>query len=252
MSWAASATRSQISAAPRRPAPPHPCALNGSASLVLRRAAQTRKRLETYEIGYVHIDSCELRHAGGKPIMFLASIASRNSHMSSPATAQVSWKCHPSPGTSLQPLGRRFTRFRPTPARHLPIHQRTGLGRAVGFQVLTTSIASGARHRASIDQALPPLDQWTVRAHEPDDQGRDRQGFHYDLEGLKGHVLAFVAAYKPNASKLRIGRLRSKASVRPGPRTPTSSGSIRTTSLRDHTPSLRGTPENLRPRSPFS
>ncbi|KMO28562.1 integrase [Methylobacterium aquaticum] len=33
--------------------------------------AQTRKRFQTYEIGYVHIDSCELRHAEGKLVMFL-------------------------------------------------------------------------------------------------------------------------------------------------------------------------------------
>lgn len=31
-----------------------------------------RKRFRAYEIGYVHIDSCELRHADGKLVMFLA------------------------------------------------------------------------------------------------------------------------------------------------------------------------------------
>ncbi|BAR47253.1 transposase and inactivated derivatives [Methylobacterium aquaticum] len=34
--------------------------------------AQTRKRFKTYEIGYVHINSCELRHAEGKLVIFLA------------------------------------------------------------------------------------------------------------------------------------------------------------------------------------
>lgn len=35
-------------------------------------AAPKRGRFKTYEIGYVHIDSCELRHADGKLTMFLA------------------------------------------------------------------------------------------------------------------------------------------------------------------------------------
>ena len=34
--------------------------------------ARTRRRFKTYEIGCVHIDRCELRHAGGKLIMVLA------------------------------------------------------------------------------------------------------------------------------------------------------------------------------------
>ena len=41
------------------------------------RGFQWRKRrsaeeVQDYEIGYVHIDSCELRHAQGKLVMFLA------------------------------------------------------------------------------------------------------------------------------------------------------------------------------------
>ena len=31
-----------------------------------------RKRFKSYEIGYVHVDNCELRHADDKLIMFLA------------------------------------------------------------------------------------------------------------------------------------------------------------------------------------
>ena len=45
---------------------------HGISRLPTAETAQTRKRFKTYEIGYVHIDSCELRHAGGKLIMFLA------------------------------------------------------------------------------------------------------------------------------------------------------------------------------------
>lgn len=40
--------------------------------LPVEETAEKRKRFKTYEIGYVHIDSCELRHADGKLVMFLA------------------------------------------------------------------------------------------------------------------------------------------------------------------------------------
>jgi transposase-like protein len=45
---------------------------HGISRLRIEETAQKRKRFKTYEIGYVHIDSCELRHADGKLIMFLA------------------------------------------------------------------------------------------------------------------------------------------------------------------------------------
>ena len=38
----------------------------------IEETKEQRKRFKTYEIGYVHIDSCELRHADGKLVMFLA------------------------------------------------------------------------------------------------------------------------------------------------------------------------------------
>ncbi|GJD66497.1 IS481 family transposase ISMtsp16 [Methylobacterium frigidaeris] len=51
----------------------HRCLQRNSISrLPAAETAQTRKRFKTYEIGYVHIDSCELRHAEGKLVMFLA------------------------------------------------------------------------------------------------------------------------------------------------------------------------------------
>ena len=40
--------------------------------LPIEETKEQRKRFKTYEIGYVHIDSCELRHADGKLVMFLA------------------------------------------------------------------------------------------------------------------------------------------------------------------------------------
>jgi len=39
--------------------------------LPVEETKEQRKRFKTYEIGYVHIDSCELRHTDGKLVMFL-------------------------------------------------------------------------------------------------------------------------------------------------------------------------------------
>lgn len=45
---------------------------HGISPLPVEETQAQRKRFKTYEIGYVHIDSCELRHADGKLVMFLA------------------------------------------------------------------------------------------------------------------------------------------------------------------------------------
>jgi hypothetical protein len=45
---------------------------HGISRLPIEETKAQRKRFRTYEIGYVHIDSCELRHADGKLVMFLA------------------------------------------------------------------------------------------------------------------------------------------------------------------------------------
>ena len=69
MSWVACETRSLISvAAPCTDA----CNRHGVSRLPIEETKEQRKRFKTYEIGYVHIDSCELRHADGKLVMFLA------------------------------------------------------------------------------------------------------------------------------------------------------------------------------------
>ncbi len=49
---------------PQRPAPL--TAASWHSRLPVSETAEKRKRFKTYEIDYVHIDSCELRHAGGK------------------------------------------------------------------------------------------------------------------------------------------------------------------------------------------
>ncbi len=45
---------------------------HGISRLPVEESKTQRKRFKTYEIGYVHIDSCELRHADGRLVMFLA------------------------------------------------------------------------------------------------------------------------------------------------------------------------------------
>ena len=45
---------------------------HGISRLPKEEASEKRKRFKSYQIGYVHIDSCELRHTDGKLVMFLA------------------------------------------------------------------------------------------------------------------------------------------------------------------------------------
>ena len=45
---------------------------HGISRLPVEAVKDQRKRFKTYEIGYVHIDSCELHHADGELVMFLA------------------------------------------------------------------------------------------------------------------------------------------------------------------------------------
>ena len=45
---------------------------HGISRLPVEETAEKRKRFKAYEIGYVPIDSCELRHADGRLVMFLA------------------------------------------------------------------------------------------------------------------------------------------------------------------------------------
>jgi hypothetical protein len=45
---------------------------HGISRRPIEEIAEKRERFKAYEIGYVHIDSCELRHAAGKLIMFVA------------------------------------------------------------------------------------------------------------------------------------------------------------------------------------
>ena len=182
---------------PKRPAS-LPC--NATASPVCRQARPTdkRKRFKTYEIGYVHIDSCELRHADGKLVMFLAidrvskftyvEFHDSAGKMEGAAflrnvVAAFPYKIH----TVLTDNGMAFAdlpknRDGPEPPLPRPAHLRSRLHRE--------------RHRAPADQAVSSLDQRPGRADEPHHQGRDGQGLPLRRSGKpKAHVLAFVTAY---------------------------------------------------------
>jgi len=69
---------------------------HGISRLPVEETTEKRKRFKTYEIGYVHIDSCELRHADGRLVMFVAIGGSRSSPMSSSTNAPGRWKALPS------------------------------------------------------------------------------------------------------------------------------------------------------------
>ena len=56
---------------PERPTPLPPAAWD-LPRLPKEEASDKRNRFKSYQIGYVHIDSCELRHTDGKLVMFLA------------------------------------------------------------------------------------------------------------------------------------------------------------------------------------
>ena len=185
---------------------------------------------------------CELRHADGKLIMFLAiDRVSKFTYV----------EFHDSAGKM---EGAAFLRERrgglPLPDPHRAHRQRHGLCRPAqeprtapsrGFLGghIFDRVCIEQRHRAPADQALPPLDQRPGRADEPHDQGRHRQGLPLrrpgkpqgPCPGLR-HRLQLRQA--PQGAE--DGGPPSRPSARPGPRTRQSSKSTRTTSSRDHTP----------------
>src|ERR1700735_5215795 len=107
------------------------------------RAAQTvqdlRERFKTYEIGYVHIDSCELRHADGKLVMFLAIDRVSKLPTSSSTTARASWRARPFSATPCRSSPIRSTPCSPTMAWPLPTCPRTGTAPAAACWDPTSS-----------------------------------------------------------------------------------------------------------------
>lgn len=171
---------------------------HGISRLPAAETAQTRRRFKTYDIGYVHIDSCELRHADGKLIMFLAidrvskftyvefhdsAGKMEGSAFLGNVVAAFPYKIH----TVLTDNGMAFA--------DLP-KNRTGPSRQfLGPHIFDrVCIEHGIEHRLT-----KPYHPWTNgQAERMNRTIKDAtvKVFHYeDLASLKAHVLAFVTAY---------------------------------------------------------
>ena len=171
---------------------------HGISRLPVEETKEHRKRFRTYEIGYVHIDSCELRHADGKLIMFLAiDRVSKFTYVEFHDSAGkmegsaflrkvvevFPYKIH----IVLTDNGMAFA--------DLP-KNRDGPGRRyLGPHIFDrVCIENGIEHRLT-----KPYHPWTNgQAERMNRTIKDAtiKVFHYDdLESLKAHVLAFVTAH---------------------------------------------------------
>jgi transposase-like protein len=171
---------------------------HGISRLPATEAGEKRKQFKTYDIGYVHIDSCELNHADGKLVLFLAidrvskftyvAFHERAGKMEGAAflrdvAAAFPYKIH----KVLTDNGMAFA--------DLP-KNRTGPTRSLlGPHIFDRVCAEhGIEHRLT-----KPYHPWTNgQAERMNRTVKDAtvKLFHYsDLETLKAHVLAFVTAY---------------------------------------------------------
>ena len=204
-------------------------------------AAEKRKQFKTYDIGYVHIDSCELKHADGKLVLFLA--IDRVSKFTTVAfheragktegaaflrnvVAAFPYKIH----KVLTDNGMAFA--------DLPKNRESPTRSFLGPHVFDRVRAEhGIEHRLT-----KPYHPWTNgQAERMNRTVKDAtvKLFHYsNLESLKAHVLAFVTAHNfTKPLKACDGEHGSKPSVKPGRRIAQGSLSTRTTSSQDHTTS---------------
>lgn len=161
-------------------------------------ATEKPKRFKTYEIGYVHIDSCELRHADGKLVMFLAidrvskfayvEFFERAGKMEGAAflrnvVATFPYRIH----TILTDNGMAFA--------DLPKNRDGATRRFLGAHIFDRVCGEhGIEHRLT-----KPYHPWTNgQAERMNRTIKDAtvKVFHYDdIESLKAHVLAFVTSY---------------------------------------------------------
>jgi transposase-like protein len=171
---------------------------HGISRLPVEETAEKRKRFKTYEIGYVHIDSCELRHADGKLVMFLAidrvskftyvEFHDKAGKMAGSAFLRsvvevFPYKIH----TVLTDNGMAFA--------DLPKNRDS-----LNHQRLGWHIFDRVCNENEIEHRLTkPYHPWTNgQAERMNRTIKDAtvKVYHYDdLESLKAHVLAFVSAY---------------------------------------------------------
>lgn len=171
---------------------------HGISRLPAQEVNEQRKRFKTYEIGYVHVDSCELRHAGGKLIMFLAiDRVSKFTYvefhdcagkMEGAAFLRSVVEIFPYQiHTVLTDNGMAFA--------DLPKNRDRPTRRILGPHIFDrVCMANGIEHRLT-----KPYHPWTNgQAERMNRTIKDAtvKIYHYDdLESLKAHVLTFVTAY---------------------------------------------------------
>jgi transposase len=134
--------------------------------------ASPKRKFKTYPIGFFHVDIAEVQTAQGKLYLFVAidrvSKFARRQGQYADRARLLGGPCR---RRALQDRDRAHRQRRPIrrPAKE-PIRPNRHAPRP-SFR----SRLSGTWDRTSTDQAQSSLDQWTGRADEPDNQGRDRQ-----------------------------------------------------------------------------